>query len=56
MIPEIQLGDKLVCPVCGKEFTVTEDTKYIIKDAYTCDWKCFRTEVKRREMERNNTK
>lgn len=31
----------LVCPICGKEFTQTDDTKYITHGAYTCSWECF---------------
>lgn len=49
-IPEIKIGDELVCTVCGEKFKVTEDTKYIIRDGYTCSWKCFLAAV------RNNTK
>lgn len=41
--------EMLTCPVCGKEFEVNDDTKYIIAGGYTCSWKCFLDEVKRRE-------
>lgn len=44
--------DKLVCTVCGKEFKITGDTKYIINGGYTCSWKCFYKEAKRRDAER----
>ena len=50
MIQDVKVGDKLVCPVCGKEFVATEDTVYIIRGGYTCSWKCFL------EVARNNTK
>lgn len=41
MIPMINVGDILICPVCNKEFKATEDTKYIAKGGYICEWKCF---------------
>lgn len=44
--------DKLICTVCGKEFKITGDTKYIINGGYTCSWKCFSKEAKRRDAER----
>lgn len=37
-------GTKLQCPVCGKEFKATDETRYIIHDAWTCSWKCFKAE------------
>ncbi len=43
---------KLICSVCGKEFKVTGDTKYIINGGYTCKWKCFYKEAKRKDAER----
>lgn len=45
-------NEKLTCPVCGKEFKPTADTCYIISGGYTCSWKCFLNEVKRREREK----
>ena len=36
----------LVCPICGKEFTRTDDTKYITHGAYTCSWECFLRTIK----------
>lgn len=45
--PEPKKGDKLICPVCGKEFKASDDTKYISSGeyldtcGYTCSWKCF---------------
>lgn len=50
----VTIGDKLICPVCGKEFTVTEDTKYIAAGGFTCDWKCFM--VKAREPKQDKKK
>lgn len=44
-IPEIKLGDRLVCPICNKEFKTTEDTKYIAGGGYVCSWKCFLNRV-----------
>lgn len=33
--------EKLTCPICGKQFVKTEDHKYIVREGYTCSWKCF---------------
>ena len=49
-IPEIKIGEELVCPVCGEKFKATTDTMYIIRGGYTCSWKCFLSAA------RNNTK
>ena len=54
----------LVCPVCNKEFKVNDDTKYIVANGYTCSWKCFLNEVRKKKNEKeienkrskNNTK
>lgn len=42
----------LTCSVCNKEFKADDDTRYIIKGGYTCSWKCFLTESKRRSDEK----
>lgn len=42
-----------ICPVCGKEFKANNDTRYIIKGGYTCSWKCFLTESKKRSDKKN---
>ena len=42
----------LSCSVCGKEFKISGDTKYIINGGYTCSWKCFYNEAKRQDAER----
>ena len=42
----------LTCPVCGKEFKPNGNTKYIISGGYTCSWKCFLNEVKKRDAEK----
>ena len=54
MIPEVKIGERLVCPVCNKEFKATDDTKYIVSGGYTCSWKCFLTRVKEAEDEKKN--
>lgn len=36
-----EIGDKLVCPVCGKEFIADENTVYATTKGFTCSWKCF---------------
>lgn len=56
---KLTLGEKLTCPVCGKEFKVTEDTVYITT-GYTCSWKCFLNAVvyknnPKQESENNNS-
>lgn len=38
----------LICSVCGKEFKANDDTRYIIAGGYTCSWKCFLAEDKKR--------
>lgn len=38
-------GTKLICPKCGKTFTVTDDTRYLYGKEYVCDWKCFLTPI-----------
>lgn len=43
----------LVCSVCGKEFKANDDTRYIIAGGYTCSWKCFLTESKKRDDEKS---
>lgn len=48
--------EKLICTVCGKEFEPDDDTKYIIAGGYTCNWKCFLNEVKRRDAEKEKGK
>ena len=42
----------LTCSVCNKEFKPNDDTKYIISGGYTCSWKCFLNEAKRRDAEK----
>lgn len=50
------LNDKgmLVCPVCGKEFKPTDDTKYIVRGGYTCSWQCFLTRSRERRKEKED--
>ena len=44
--------NKLICTVCGKEFKISGDTKYIINGGFTCSWKCFYKEARRQDAER----
>ena len=48
-------GETLTCPVCNKDFKVSEDTKYIAMGGFTCGWKCFmvsaRSAASKRETE-----
>ena len=48
--------ETLTCPVCGKEFKPTGDTKYIVTGGYTCTWKCFLKEVEMREAAKESKK
>lgn len=51
-IPKPLYSEVLVCSVCGKKFKVNKDTKYIISGGYTCSWKCFLKEAKKRSAEK----
>ena len=51
---DTNVQEKLICPVCGKEFPINDDTKYIVAGGYTCNWKCFLTDVRRMAAEKNN--
>lgn len=42
-------GTILVCPMCKEEFKVTDDTRFMRKGEYVCDWKCFMGEIKHHE-------
>lgn len=55
-IPKVQLGEQLVCPVCGKEFRATEDTNYIVKEGFVCSWKCFLKRVEENQDKKENKK
>lgn len=37
-----KVGTRLWCPVCGKYFEASNDTRYIRHGMYVCGWKCFR--------------
>lgn len=56
MMYNINIGEEIICPVCGAIFEVTEDTKYFISGDYVCDWKCFLDESKRRDAEKAKEK
>ena len=47
------IGDESICPVCGAIFTITEEHCYFISGGRSCNWKCFISEVKRRDEEKN---
>ena len=47
-----QLGEEVICPICGKKFKITVDTVSFIAGDCTCSWKCFLNEVKRKEAEK----
>lgn len=54
MYPQRIIGQKTICPICNKEFVVSEDTTEIMHNRYVCSWTCFNAEVKRRLAEKNN--
>lgn len=35
------IGDKLICPVCGKEFIADENTCFATTKGFVCGWACF---------------
>lgn len=46
IIPEHKIGDKVICPVCQKQYIFSVENAYIISGDYACDWKCFMTRAK----------
>lgn len=45
-ITEDNIDSTLICPVCGKRFLPSDDSKYLIGKEYTCSWDCFLNKVK----------
>ena len=41
MFPSDKIGDRVVCPICGQPYTLTEHHKFIRDGGYTCSWDCF---------------
>ena len=54
VISHRNIGDTVVCPICGKTFKVTLDTCYFIAGEYTCSWNCFLDEAKRRDANKKS--
>ena len=52
MQPTRILGEKVICPVCGKEFKITEEHCYITSGNFACSWKCFLNDVKNKTKEK----
>lgn len=52
--PEFKLGAKVTCPICSKNFVITQETCCIAKGGYVYDWKCFNTHVKKTTAEKEN--
>lgn len=50
-ITEDNIDSTLICPVCGKRFLPSDDTKYLIGKEYTCSWDCFLNKVKEKYNE-----
>lgn len=48
----IEKGAILICPVCSKEFPVTEETNYYCAGGYVCEWKCFLKHIKEVEAKK----
>lgn len=48
----LEKGEILTCPVCGKEFPVSEDTNYYCAGGYVCEWKCFLKHVRETDAKR----
>ena len=48
-IPQVKIGEELICPICGKIFTADENTCFFAKGEWNCSWECFRSYVKERE-------
>ena len=46
----------LNCPICGKEFKLTENSKYKFNGKYACTWKCFLKEVRKRAATKEDKK
>lgn len=57
-IPDHKIGEKVICPVCKKQYIFSEENCYIICGDYACEWKCFIGHVKKieKEKEENNKK
>lgn len=55
MIEDLIIGNTYICPVCKKEFVANGEQKYIIGGGYTCTWKCFCEETKKRAKEKQKT-
>ena len=49
---KINIGDEIICPVCGTVFRLKVEHRYIISGEYACNWNCFIDEVKRRDTDR----
>ena len=48
--------EMLNCPICGKEFKLTEDSKYKFNGKHVCTWKCFLKEVRKRAVAKEDKK
>jgi hypothetical protein len=48
------VGDELVCPVCGEKFIADENTSYAIPSGFVCSLYCFFDRVNKVEKERED--
>lgn len=49
------IGDKLICPVCGKEFIADENTCFATTKGFVCGWPCFIDKVNECESKKAKT-
>lgn len=41
MIPNRKIGDIVVCPICGRQYRLTENHKFLRENDFVCSWDCF---------------
>lgn len=41
MIPNRKIGDIVVCPICGRQYRLTENHKFLRGNDFVCSWDCF---------------
>lgn len=41
MIPNRKIGDIVICPMCGKQYRLTENHKFLRENDFVCSWDCF---------------
>ena len=51
-----EIGETVICPICGKEFKRTPEHAYIASGNYTCSWQCFLKKIKEEKLTNGNDK